>query len=65
MRDQMDAEIWNAHHDQFSEYVDGVVAAARRSLRTRGTPAGRVPAQLFAGLFALSLTLTLIGASAA
>ncbi|HEX9933182.1 MAG TPA: hypothetical protein VGB08_10110 [Allosphingosinicella sp.] len=65
MRDQMDAEIWNAHHDQFSEYVEGLAAAAARSLRRSGSLAARLPAQVLAGLFAVSLTLAVFGASAA
>ena len=65
MRDQMDAEIWNAHHDQFSEWLDGRIAAAGAALRGRAELAARLPGQLLAGLFAVSLTVTLFGASAA
>lgn len=62
MRDQYDAEIWNVHHDQFSEYVDGRLRAAGGALR-RAT--AHVPAQLAAGLVAVGLTLLTFGASAA
>ena len=65
MRDQMDAEIWNAHHYLFSEWLDGRIAAAGAALRGGAALAGHVPAQLVASLFAVSLTLTLFGASAA
>ena len=65
MRDQMDAEIWNAHHDQFSEWLDGRVAAAGAALRASGSLASRVPGQLIARLFAVSLTFAMFGASAA
>lgn len=64
MRDQMDAEIWNAHHDQFSEWLDERVAAAGTTLRRGGTLADRVPAQLLATLLAVSLTFATFGASA-
>ena len=65
MRDQMDAEIWNAHHDQFSEWLDGRVAAAGAALRRTASIGRHVPGQLVAGLFALSLTLATFGVSAA
>ena len=64
MRDQMDAQIWNQHHDQFSEWLDGVVIAAGASLRSGFRVAGQVPGQVLAGLFAVSLTLATFGASA-
>jgi hypothetical protein len=62
MRDQMDAMLWNEHHDQFSEWVDRGMRAAGRGL---GKAAGRVPGQLFAAVFALGLTLATLGASTA
>ena len=65
MRDQMDAEIWNAHHDQFSEWLDGRVAAVGAVLRGSGSLAARVPSQVLAGLFAVGLTVATFGASAA
>lgn len=65
MRDQMDAEIWNAHHDQFTEWLGERLAAAGGALR-KGTPlAGRAPGQLLATLLAVSFTLATFGASAA
>ncbi len=60
MRDEMDARIWNAHSDQFSLWLDGAVASLRSRL-----PRPRVPAQLVAGLFALSLTVITFGGTAA
>lgn len=65
MRDQMDAQIWNEHHDQFSEWLDGVVLAVGERLRGGFARAGQVPAQLLAGLFAVTVTLATFGASAA
>ena len=65
MRDQMDAEIWNAHHDQFSEWLDGRVAAAGAALKRPASFAARIPGQLIAGPFAVGLTLTMFGASVA
>ena len=65
MRDQLDAQIWNDHHDQFSEWLDGLVGRAGTALRRSGSLAGRVPTQLLAGLVAVSLTLLTFGASAA
>jgi hypothetical protein len=65
MRDQMDAEIWNAHHDQFSEYVDGLVHRAGASLRRGFSLTGQVPAQLVAGLVAVGLTVLTFAGSAA
>ena len=65
MRDQMDAQIWNAHHDQFSEWLDGLVLAAGAKLRGSFERAGQAPAQLLAGLLAVSVTLATFGASAA
>ena len=62
MRDQLDAEIWNTHHDQLSKSIDHATAAAGAWLR-RG--ADRVPVQLVAILFAATLTLATFGASAA
>ena len=63
MRDQMDSEIWNAHHDQFSEWLDGALGRARSALRGGGSLAARVPGQLLAALVAVSLTVVTFGAS--
>lgn len=65
MRDQIDAEIWNDRHDQFSEYVDGLLAAAGRSLKSSGSLAGHAGVRVLVGLLAVSLTLAAFGASAA
>ena len=65
MRDEMDARMWNAHHDQFSEWVDSGVAAAAARLRKLGTLAFRVPGQLLAAVAAVGLTLLTFGASGA
>ena len=66
MRDQMDAMLWNEHHDQFSEWLDGVVHAAGRGLRNGGAAlARRVPAQAYAAALAFGLTLATLGASTA
>jgi hypothetical protein len=54
MRDQMDAEMWNAHHDQFSEWLDLRVRAAGTAVRQSGRLA-RVPAQFAAAVLAVSL----------
>ena len=63
MRDQMDSEIWNANHDQFTKYLGVAFAGAGDRLRRAIAPAGPLPAQLIAGLFAVSLTLATFGAS--
>ena len=65
MRDQMDAEIWNARHDQFSEWLDQRFAAAGETLGSASAAGARVPGQLLATLFAVGLTLATFGASAA
>ena len=64
MRDQYDAQIWNDHHHQFSEWVGSVGAAARASLRRGASLAAALPAQLIAVLVAVSLTLVTFGAAA-
>lgn len=32
MRDEMDGRIWTAHHEQFSEALDGALASIRSAL---------------------------------
>ena len=54
MRDRMDAEGWNAHHDQFSKWLDDGIAGARTALRRTGAKA-RVPVQFAAAIAAVSL----------
>ena len=65
MRDSYDAQVWADNHDQFSVWFGNSLAAAGASLRRGGSVAGRVPGQLLAGLFALSLTLVTFAGSAA
>ena len=62
MRDQMDAMIWNAGHDQFSEWIDGGVK--RLGARFAGASARRVPAQALAAFLAFGLTLMTVGTHA-
>jgi hypothetical protein len=64
MRDQIDAEIWNTHHDQFSEWLSGALTAAGQAIR-RGF--SRVPAapQLIAAAMAGSFALLTVGATIA
>ena len=54
MRDRMDAELWNAHHDQLSQWLDGRVSRAR-SVLSRAGSAVRVPVQFAAAIAAVSL----------
>jgi hypothetical protein len=54
MRDRMDAEMWNADHDQFSQWLDARLAGASAALRRSGG-AMRVPAQFAAAVAAVSL----------
>ena len=54
MRDQFDAEIWNAHHDRFSQWLSGGAARTGASLG-RMLRAVRVPAQFAAAIAAVSL----------
>ncbi|HEY0012077.1 MAG TPA: hypothetical protein VGB79_04405 [Allosphingosinicella sp.] len=60
MRDRMEAELWNAHHDQFSQWLDGRVSRAGSALR-RGGSAVRVPAQFAAAVAAVSLAGLTLG----
>jgi len=65
MRDQYDAQIWNDHHDQFSEWLDGVFAAAGEAIRRAASATPPVVPQLLAAGVALSLTLLTVTASVA
>ena len=65
MRDEIDARLWNEHHEQFSEWLDGAVSASVRRLRQLSARGGAVPEQLFATLAAAALTLLTVTASAA
>jgi hypothetical protein len=58
MRDEMDARVWNAHHDQFSKSIDAGLARLAGSV-----PA--VPRQLVAGAAAFGLALLTVGVSIA
>jgi hypothetical protein len=60
MRDRMDAELWNAHHDQFSQWLDGRVARAGAALKHAGS-AVRVPVQFAAAIAAVSLAGLTLG----
>ena len=64
MRDEMDARIWAAHHDQFSTSIEaGARALAHRLGRIE---LGRgFAGQLLAALLASSFTLVTLGASIA
>ena len=65
MRDQIDAEIWNANHDQFSEWIGAALGQARAALDkglARSSPAA---AQLLAAAFAVSLSLLTVTATVA
>jgi len=65
MRDLYDGQAWADHHDQASLWFENAFAAAGAQLRRGGSVAERVPGQLLAGLFALSLTLVTFAGSAA
>jgi hypothetical protein len=54
MRDRMDAELWNAHHDQFSQRMD-TGAETAGAAPSRGGGALRVPVQFAAAVAAVSL----------
>jgi hypothetical protein len=60
MRDRMDAELWNAHHDQFSEWLDGRLRRAGAALKSFGS-AARVPVQFAAAVAAVSLAGLTLG----
>jgi hypothetical protein len=57
MRDEMDARIWNEHHDQFSEWFEGIIASAG-GLRL---PRPRLAPQLVAPITAMTITLITFG----
>ena len=59
MRDEMDARIWTAHHDQFSRSIES--AAGRLARKLGGIDFGRAPAAHFiAAVLATSLTLVTV-----
>jgi hypothetical protein len=61
MRDYLDMKAWADNHHQFDQWIAGAGAALRRT----AAPLGRVPPQLIAAAFALSITLITVGGSAA
>lgn len=65
MRDEIDARIWNANHDQFSEWIDGGAAALGARLRGSAPLVRRSSPQLVAALAAVGLTLITFTSSVA
>lgn len=65
MRDRYDAEMWVAHHDQFSEWFEGVLIATGRGLRNRLPVLGGKAPQLLAAGVAASLTMLTFTAAGA
>lgn len=64
MRDEMDARLWVAQHDEFSTAIsDGARGLARRLGRI--DPGHRFAGQVLAVVLATSLTLITLGASIA
>ena len=63
MRDEMYGRLWEAHHDQFSEWVGTAFAAAGERLRSLPRLGGAQ--QLFAAVISAGLTLITFTASAA
>ena len=64
MRDQIDAEIWNTHHDQFSEWMGGALIAAGQAVR-RSLPHVPAAPQLIAAAMAGSFALLTVSATIA
>ena len=65
MRDQIDAQLWNEHHHQLSEWIGGAIAGGVSRLRDRPRAASGLPVQLIATVFAAGLTALTFTASAA
>jgi hypothetical protein len=64
MHDRYDAELWNANHDQFSQWIEEGLVAAGRTVR-RGLAAIEPAAgQLMAVTTALALTTITFSAAA-
>ena len=63
MRDQIDAMIWNEHHDQFSEWMGGALTRLGGRLSSYG--AAPAAGQLFAAVAAVGLTLATLGVTTA
>jgi hypothetical protein len=65
MRDEMDARIWNAHHEEFSRAMDGAIGALGVALRLGASRAVSLPGQLLSLVAAFGITaLTLAGTAA-
>lgn len=65
MRDRYEAEMWLAHHDQFSEWFEGVLTSAGRVLRHRVRSIGGTGPQLLAAGVASSLAMLTFAALSA
>ena len=65
MHDRYDAELWNAHHDQFSEWIERLVRAGGRAFANGLSALEPGVGQLLAVTGALGLTLLTFTASAA
>jgi hypothetical protein len=64
MRDEMDARIWVEHHEQFSELIDGALAAVGSALRRLAAWDG-TSQQLLSLAIAFALTALTFNATAA
>ena len=62
MRDQYDAQMWIAHHDQFSGSIGQALAKGRDALLAR-LPSAAAATQLIAVTAAFGLTLLTFSAS--
>ena len=65
MHDRYDAELWNAHHDQFSEWIWRLARAGGRTLASSLSALEPGAGQLLAVTGAVSLTLLTFSAAAA
>ena len=63
MRDRYDAELWNQHHDQFSEWLHGAIAGTVTALRRRSSHISAPVPQLLAATVAVSLAVLTFAAS--
>ena len=64
MHDRYDAELWNAWHDQFSEWIGQVAGTAGRILSRSRSAIEPGASQLLAVTGAVSLTLLTFTAAA-
>lgn len=65
MRDEMDARIWNAHHDQLSTSVGELADALAAGLRGTVRLAARIPNQVFGIAVATAMTTLTLSATVA